>query len=87
MTDETVTMTKHELEAMQQACAQEGARLALASLGLDDKEAVHDIADLRDLLTAYRQAKNIVWQTVIKYVTMFILGAISVGVFFKMGQS
>jgi len=86
MDSETITMTKQELAEMQKNCAQEGARLALAAIGLADEKALEDISDLRDLLSAFRSAKAIVWQTVVKYITMFALGALSFGVISKLNS-
>lgn len=77
-------MEKQELEDLQIRCAREGARQALAALGLDDPNAIHDIKDLRDLIAAYRYTKSLVWSTIIKYFTMFTLGALAYGMFSKM---
>lgn len=77
-------MKKEELEELQIKCAKEGARQALASLGLDDPNAVHDIKDLRDLLTAYRYTRSLIWATIIRYFTMFTIGALSYGVYMKL---
>lgn len=77
-------MTRSELEEMQKRCAQEGARLALCAIGLDDKKAIEDIKDLRDLLAAYHQTTAIVWQSIVKTATVFFLGALGAGVYFKL---
>lgn len=79
----TITMTKHELEELQIRCAKEGACQALAQLGLDDPEAVHDVKDMRDLIKAYRATRSLIWATIIKYATMFVLGALAYGIFAK----
>lgn len=75
-----IELSKKELEDMQIKSAEEGARLALAKIGLEDEQALHDIRDLRSILAAYREARKVVWQTCVKYITMFILGALSYGI-------
>lgn len=81
--EETITMSKEEFDKHLEDAAKKGARAVLTELGLDDINAVHDIKDLRDLLSAYKTARSIVWKNVINYATLFILGAFSYGVFMK----
>lgn len=83
MAKEVISMTLAQLEEMQKRAAEDGARLALAAIGLEDEKAVEDIRDIRDLMNAYRQARAIIWHTIVKYITMFMLGIISYGVYNK----
>lgn len=79
MSDEVV-MRPQELEALLSRSAEEGARRALALLGLDDHEAVNDVKELRMLLTAWRDAKQTARRTVIASLTkgflLIILGGL-----------
>ncbi|HVM22017.1 MAG TPA: DUF6127 family protein [Sphingomicrobium sp.] len=46
------------LRALAEESSQAGARRALASLGLDDERARRDMDELRELLSAWRDAKK-----------------------------
>jgi len=52
---------------------------ALKEVGLHDEEAGDDVRDLRSLITDWRGIKKIVWQTVAKVGTMFVLGLLMLG--------
>lgn len=68
-----------DLEVLLDRAAEEGARRALAAIGLEDAHAAADVRDLRELLTAWRQAKRTVWQTAVRFVTTVILAALLAG--------
>jgi len=53
--------------------AESGARKALASVGLHDAEAVHDVYELRNLLDSWRATKRAVGTTITKAVSVIIL--------------
>lgn len=53
--------------------AESGARKALASVGLHDEEAVHDVYELRNLLDSWRATKRAVGTTITKAVSVIIL--------------
>ena len=74
-----MTVTEDDLER----AAEKGAEKALAKVGLADEYAGEDIRHLRNLLKAWRSTKSTIWQTIIRYLTMFVLGAISIGVWLK----
>jgi hypothetical protein len=57
----------------------EETRNALKDIGLADDDADTDIRDLRSLITDWRGIKKIVWQTVAKAGTMFVLGLLMLG--------
>ncbi len=57
----------------------EEMKLALKEVGLHDEEAGDDVRDLRSLITDWRGIKKIVWQTVAKVGTMFVLGLLMLG--------
>lgn len=53
--------------------ADKGARKALESLGLHDSAAGDDMRELRSFLTAWRDTKNVVWQTVARIITTGVI--------------
>lgn len=53
------------LRALVEESSQAGARRALALLGLDDERARRDMDELRELLSAWRDAKRTAWRAVI----------------------
>jgi hypothetical protein len=63
----------------------EETRNALKDIGLADDDADTDIRDLRSLITDWRGIKKIVWQTVAKAGTMFVLGLLMLGVWAHFG--
>ncbi len=69
-----------ELEVLLDRAAEEGARRALAAIGLEDLRAA---ADVRELLAAWRQAKRAAWQTAVRFVTTVVLAALLAGLALK----
>jgi len=86
----SVQLTHEELEAMLDRAAKRGARAALRELGLHDENAPRDLDELRGLLSAWRDTRSTMWQTVVKIVTtgtlMFIAAAIWMSFKDKVGQ-
>lgn len=70
-------ITKAELIVLINNAAETGAKKALSDIGLHDDEAVHDIHELRNLLDAFRDTRKAIRSTVIKVITMAILGFIA----------
>jgi hypothetical protein len=56
------------LRAIAEEAGELGASRALARLGLDDKDAAKDMAELRQLLEAWRDAKKSAWRAAIGWV-------------------
>ena len=56
------------LRAIAEEAGELGASRALARLGLDDAGAAKDMAELRELLGAWRDAKRSAWRAVIGWV-------------------
>ncbi len=75
-----VRMPEDEFEAMLARAAEQGARRALADVGLDGPEAAIDIHDLRTLLESLRMARRTAWQTVVRVLTTGLLLALIAGV-------
>jgi uncharacterized membrane protein YdfJ with MMPL/SSD domain len=73
------------LRALVEESSQAGARRALASLGLDDEKARRDMDELRELLSAWRDAKRTAWRAVVGWVVRIMLAVVIAGVAVKMG--
>ena len=78
-----VVMPKDEFESLLNNAAERGAERVLAQLGLENGHAARDIRELRDLLEAWRDAR----QTVIKVATTGILATLLLGAAIKLKQS
>ena len=71
------------IESVAERAAEEGARKALAKLGLHDEDAAEDMRELRGLLEGWRDAKKAVLQTVMRSLTTMLLGALAAGLAVK----
>tara|TARA_R110000822_G_scaffold95989_3_gene218933 strand:+ start:391 stop:669 length:279 start_codon:yes stop_codon:yes gene_type:complete len=79
--DETMHgITKSELKLLILEAAEKGSDRALARIGLHDENAVHDVKELRNLLEGWRATKSSVGKTVIRWVTMAVLGFVAFAV-------
>lgn len=67
------------LRALAEESSQAGARRALASLGLDDERARRDMDELRELLSAWREAKRSAWRAVVAWCVRMALVLALVG--------
>ena len=72
------------LRALVEESSQSGARRALGALGLDDQSARRDMDDLRELLSAWRDAKRSVWKAVIGWFARLVLAMVLVGMAVKL---
>jgi hypothetical protein len=77
-------MPEHEFEAILARAAEEGAKRALADVGLEGDEASLDIRDLRSILDLLRLVRRTAVQTVARAVTTAILLALLAGVAIKL---
>jgi len=75
-----IRMPEDEFEGMLSRAAEQGARRALADVGLDGPEAAIDIHDLRTLLESLRMARRTAWQTTVRLLTTGLLLALIAGV-------
>ena len=73
------------LRALVEESSQAGARRALASLGLDDERARRDMDELRELLSAWRDAKRTARHAFVGWVVRIVLAVVIAGVAVKMG--
>ena len=62
----------------------EELKSVLKEVGLHDDDAGNDVRDLRSLITDWRGMKNIVWQTVARAGTVFVLGLLMLGAWSKL---
>jgi hypothetical protein len=73
------------LRALAEESSQAGARRALASLGLDDERARRDMDELRELLSAWRDAKRSAVKAVVAWVVSVMLALLIAGMAIKLG--
>jgi multidrug efflux pump subunit AcrA (membrane-fusion protein) len=73
------------LRALVEDASELGAARALASLGLDDPNAQKDMAELRELLTAWRDAKASARKAVVDWLVRGFLAVLLIGIAVKLG--
>ena len=73
------------LRALVEEASQSGATRALGALGLDDARARRDMDDLRELLSAWRDAKRSARQAVVSWVVRILLALLLIGIAVKTG--
>ena len=67
------------LRALVEDASQAGASRALGALGLDDPRARRDMDDLRELLSAWRDAKRSARKAVVTWATRVVLALLLIG--------
>jgi hypothetical protein len=67
------------LRALVEEASQSGASRALGALGLDDARARRDMDELRELLSAWRDAKRSARQAVVSWAVRILLAALLIG--------
>jgi hypothetical protein len=77
-------MPDAEFEELLARAAEEGARRALADVGLDGTEAALDIRDLRSLLASIRFVRRTAVQTTVRLITTGIILALLAGIALKL---
>jgi hypothetical protein len=77
-------MPDAEFEELLARAAQQGARRALADVGLDGEEAALDIRDLRSLLEGLRLVRRTAMQTAVRMITTGVLLALLAGIAIKL---
>lgn len=73
------------LRAIAEEAGELGASRALKRLGLDDASAAKDMAELRELLGAWRDAKKSAMQAVAGWIVRMVLALVMVGLAVKLG--
>jgi hypothetical protein len=79
-----VLMPDAEFEALMARAAEEGAKRALADVGLDGQEAAFDIRDLRSLLASIRFVRRTAVQTAVRMITTGVILALLAGIALKL---
>lgn len=79
-----VRMPDAEFEELLARAAEEGAKRALADVGLDGREAALDMRDLRALLEGIRFMRRTAVQTTVHLITTGILLALLAGIVLKL---
>ncbi len=73
-----------EFEELLARAAEEGAKRALADVGLDGREAALDIRDLRTLLASIRFVRRTAVQTTVHLITTGVILALLAGIALKL---
>lgn len=72
-------MSKEDLKKFGQDCGEAGAKKALASIGLDDEYAIHDVHDLRNFLKSWQMMRKTALKVIARRLTdVLLLSAIIV---------
>ena len=75
------------LRAIVEEASEVGAERVLTRVGLNDKQAQEDFAELRELLQAWRDAKASAWQAAIAWVVRGALALLLLGIVFRTGMA
>ncbi len=73
------------LRALVEEASELGAARALERLGLEDPRARDDMAELRELLGAWRDAKKSAWKAAIEWLVRGALALLLVGIALRLG--
>lgn len=79
-----VRMPEPEFEAILARAAEEGAKRALADVGLEGKEAALDVRDLRSLVECIRFVRRTAVQTTVRMITTGVMLALLAGIAIKL---
>lgn len=79
-----VRMPEPEFEAILARAAEEGARRALADVGLERNEAALDIRDLRSFVECIRLVRHTAVQTTVRMITTGVMLALLAGIAIKL---
>jgi hypothetical protein len=73
------------LRAIVEEASELGAARMLTRMGLNDEGAPEDLSELRELLRAWRDAKQSAWKAVIEWAVRAIMAALLVGIAMRSG--
>jgi hypothetical protein len=80
-----LNMAEQNMQALLERASETGARRALARLGLDDPKARQDMSELRELLSAWRDAKRSARKAAVGWVVRMVLALLLIGLAVKLG--
>ena len=75
------------LRAIVEEASELGAERVLHRMGLDDAHAQDDLSQLRELLTAWRDAKRSAWRTFVGWVVSGVSALLLIGLVVRLGQA
>ncbi|WP_454597898.1 DUF6127 family protein [Qipengyuania sp. SM2507] len=73
------------LRAMVEEASELGAQRALKRLGLGDEKAQGDIDELRELLSAWRDAKASAWKAALQWLFRGLMALLLIGIAVRLG--
>ncbi len=73
------------LRAIVEEASELGAARTLARMGLAEAGASDDMAELRQLMRAWRDAKRSAWRAVVEWVVRGVLALVLVGLAWRLG--
>jgi Family of unknown function (DUF6127) len=78
-------ITNDKLGELLAQASESGAQRALAHLGLEDLNAAKDMNELRELLSAWRDAKRSARKAAIGWIVRMVLALVLIGLAVKLG--
>ncbi|GGJ14361.1 DUF6127 family protein [Neoroseomonas lacus] len=75
-----LVMEAQELRAMLDQAAEDGAKRALAAIGLHDSEAANDVRDLRQVMADWRAVKRTMFTSIANTMVLGLMALIGFGV-------
>ena len=73
------------LRAIVEEASELGAQRMLARMGLDDEHAHDDLTELRQLLSAWRDAKASAWRATVDWLVRGLFALLLIGIAFRLG--
>lgn len=81
-----IVLEAADLSAMLEKAAEDGARRALAGVGLHDEDAADDVRDIRSLLADYRAVKRGIFTTMANAFVLGLLALIGTGLWWHVRE-
>ena len=81
-----IVLEAADLRAMLEKAAEDGARRALAGVGLHDEDAADDVRDIRSLLADYRAVKRGIFTTMANAFVLGLLALIGTGLWWHVRE-
>ena len=81
--DRMISVREAELDEIVDRAAERGADRALQKVGLENGEAARDLSELRGLAKSLREARSTAGQTIVRILTILIIGGIITAVGLK----